>query len=224
MKRIVFCDFDGTITVEETFVAMLKRFTPEVSAQLLPEIYAQRVSLRLGVRQMLESIPSSSYPEIVEFAGSQLIRSGFLSFLDFLDTQKIPFIIVSGGLQAMVEATLKPFADRISAIHAINVDTTGFYLRVNSLYEGGTEMVAKAQIMASYSADETIAIGDSITDWNLALAASLVFARPPLTSYLEEHCKPYISWTDFIDVRDHLAKHIVINTNRIQCFLDSVLT
>ncbi|PSB06236.1 2-hydroxy-3-keto-5-methylthiopentenyl-1-phosphate phosphatase, partial [filamentous cyanobacterium Phorm 46] len=23
-KRIVFCDFDGTITVEETFVAMLK--------------------------------------------------------------------------------------------------------------------------------------------------------------------------------------------------------
>jgi 2-hydroxy-3-keto-5-methylthiopentenyl-1-phosphate phosphatase len=36
MKRIVFCDFDGTITIDETFVAMLKRFAPNVSAQILP--------------------------------------------------------------------------------------------------------------------------------------------------------------------------------------------
>jgi len=213
VKRIVFCDFDGTITVAETFVAMLQQFTPNVSAQLLPEIYAKRVTLRQGVRQMLESIPSSSYSEIVEFTRAQPIRAGFLDFLDFLDAEKIPFIVVSGGLQGMVEAVLAPFADRISAIHAIDVDTTGAYLRVNSRYEGGTEMVAKAQIMTAYDADETIAIGDSITDWNLALAASLVFARPPLTNYLEEHSKPYITWTDFIDVRGRLAKSLMIKAS-----------
>ncbi|GEM_PF-1425412 len=50
--------------------------------------------------------------------------------------------------------------------------------------------------------------GDSITDLNLALAASLVFARPPLTNYLEEQSKSYIAWTDFMDVRDRLAKHL----------------
>lgn len=206
MKQVVFCDFDGTITVEETFVAMLKRFAPEVSAQVLPEIYAQRVTLRQGVRQMLESIPSSSYPEIIEFTRSQPIRAGFLDFLDFLDTKKIPLIIISGGLQGMVEAVVQPFAERIDAIHAMDLDTAGSYLRVNSRYEGGTEMVAKAQIMATYHADETIAIGDSITDWNLALAASLVFARPPLTDYLAEQQKSYIPWNDFIDVRDQLSQ------------------
>ena len=169
MKRIVFCDFDGTITVEETFVAMLKRFTP-----------AKRVTLRQGVRKMLESIPSSCYPEIVEFTRSQPIRAGFLDFLDFLDAEEIPLVVISGGLQGMVESVLEPFADRISAIHAIDVDTASSYLRVNSRYESGTEMVAKAKIMTSYGADETIAIGDSITDWNIALAASLVFALPPL--------------------------------------------
>ena len=31
MKRIVFCDFDGTITVAETFVAMTTRFALEMS-------------------------------------------------------------------------------------------------------------------------------------------------------------------------------------------------
>lgn len=206
MKRIVFCDFDGTITVEETFVAMLKQFTPEVAAQVLPEIYARRVTLRHGVRQMLESIPSSSYPAIIEFTRSQPIRAGFLEFLDFLATEQIPLVVVSGGLQGMVEAVLEPFGARISAIHAIDVETAGSFLHANSRYEGGTEMVAKAQIMATYTADEPIAIGDSITDWSLALAASLVFARPPLTQYLEEHKKFYLAWNDFVDVRDQLAE------------------
>jgi 2-hydroxy-3-keto-5-methylthiopentenyl-1-phosphate phosphatase len=204
MKRIVFCDFDGTITVEETFVAMVKRFAPEVSALMQPEIYAKRVTLRQGIRQILESIPSSSYPEIVEFARAQPIRSGFVEFLDFLETLQIPIIIVSGGLHGMVEAVLEPYLNRIEAIHAIELDTTGAYLQANSRYEDGTEIVAKAQIMATYDADETIAIGDSITDENLALAASLVFARPPLTYYLEEHKKSYIPWNDFIDIRDAL--------------------
>jgi 2-hydroxy-3-keto-5-methylthiopentenyl-1-phosphate phosphatase len=60
--------------------------------------------------------------------------------------------------------------------------------------------------MAKYSADESIAIGDSITDWNMAIAASIVFARPPLTEYLDEQKKPYIQWDDFIDIRDALIK------------------
>lgn len=155
---------------------------------------------------MLESIPSSRYLDIVEFTRSQPIRAGFLDFLDFLDAEQIPLVVVSGGLQGMIEAVLEPFADRISAIYAVNVNTTGSFLRVDSHYESGTEMVAKTRIMAAYDVDESIAIGDSMTDWNLALAASLVFARPPLTQYLEDHKKPYLAWNDFIDVRDQLAK------------------
>jgi 2-hydroxy-3-keto-5-methylthiopentenyl-1-phosphate phosphatase len=205
MKRIVFCDFDGTITIAETFVAMVSRFAPAVSALVLPEIYARRVTLRQGVRQMLESIPSASYSEIIEFTRSQPIRAGFDDFLDFLKTKQIPIVIVSGGLQGMVEAVLEPYMDRIEAIHAIDLDTSGDYLQVKSRYEGGTEMVAKAEIMAQYGADESIAIGDSITDWQMAMAASIVFARPPLTDYLDERQKSYLAWDDFIDIRNAIA-------------------
>jgi 2-hydroxy-3-keto-5-methylthiopentenyl-1-phosphate phosphatase len=204
VKRIVFCDFDGTITVAETFVAMITKFAPGVSVLVLPEIYAKRVTLRQGVRQMLESIPSSSYPDLIEFTRVQPIRSGFVEFLDFLKTEHIPIVIISGGLHGMVESVLEPFMDRIQAIHAIEVDTSGTYLQINSRYESGTEIVAKAEIMPSYQADESIAIGDSITDWNMAMAASVVFARPPLTDYLDEQQKPYIPWHDFIDIRQTL--------------------
>ncbi|WP_295615393.1 HAD-IB family phosphatase [Chamaesiphon sp. GL140_3_metabinner_50] len=215
MKRIVFCDFDGTITVAETFVAMVNRFTPAVAALVLPEIYAKRLTLRQGVRQMLESIPSTSYPNIIEFTRSQPIRAGFGEFLDFLKRQQIPIVIISGGLHGMVASTLAPYADKIAAIHAIDIDSSGTYLQANSRYEGGTEMVAKAQIMAGYSADETIAIGDSITDWNLALAADYVFARLPLTEYLDAQNKPYFTWNDFNDIRDRIAGELINNKNML---------
>ena len=208
MKRIVFCDFDGTITQAETFVAMLKHFTPELSARLLPEIYAKRMTLRDGVRQFMESIPSARYSEIIEFTRSQPIRAGFSEFLDFLAVEQIPFVVISGGLRGMVEVVLRPFQHRVSAIHAMDVDTRDRYLKVYSHYEAGTELVAKAKIMQEYGATETIAIGDSITDLNLARAAQIVFARSPLSKYLDEERKPYIPWNDFFEVRDHLKQYL----------------
>ncbi|MFN6496563.1 MAG: HAD-IB family phosphatase [Nostoc sp. DedQUE01] len=206
MKRIIFCDFDGTITVEETFVAVLKKFAPELSAKLIPEMYAQRLTLREGVREILQSIPSSSYAEILEFTRLQPTRPGFLELLDFLHFQGVPLVVVSGGLRGMVEIVLGGTQQRVRAIHAVDVDTSGTLLKVHSDYEGETELVAKVQVMAEYPADEKIAIGDSVTDFNMGLEASLVFARDRLAEYLKEHRKPYIPWNDFSDIRDYLAK------------------
>jgi len=205
VKQIIFCDFDGTITVEETFVAVMKKFAPELSAKLLPEMYAQRVTLREGVRQILESIPSSRYAEILEFTRPQPMRSGFVELLDFLEFQKVPLVVVSGGLRGMVEIVLGTLAQRVQAIHAVDVDTSGTHLKLLSDYEGGTELVAKVQVMAEYPADKKIAIGDSITDLNMGLQASIVFARDRLAKHLDEQQKPYIPWNDFWEVRDYLA-------------------
>ncbi|MFN6528427.1 HAD-IB family phosphatase [Nostoc sp. ChiSLP03a] len=206
MKRIVFCDFDGTITVDETFVAVLKKFAPVLSAKLLPEMYAKRLTLREGVKEILQSIPSASYPEILEFTKPQLIRPGFIELLDFLEFQGVSLIVISGGLRGMLEVVLDRIVHRIEKIYAVDVDISSAYLKVNSEYEGDTELIAKVQVMDRYPADEKIAIGDSITDLNMGLQASVVFARSPLAEYLDEHQKPYIPWNDFFQIRDYLAK------------------
>ncbi|MCX7595727.1 MAG: HAD-IB family phosphatase [Fischerella sp.] len=205
MKRIIFCDFDGTITVSETFVAVLKHFAPQLSAQLIPQMYARQLTLREGVRRILESIPSSRYREILEFTQKQPIRLGFAELLDFLEAKQVPLVVVSGGLRGMVEVVLGELVQRLHAVHAVDVDISGEYLQVNSEFEGGTELVAKAQVMEKYPADETIAIGDSLTDLNMALATPIVFARDRLAQYLAEHQKPYIPWNNFLEIRDYLA-------------------
>ena len=205
-KRVVFCDFDGTITVEETFVAMLKHFAPELSSELMPEMYARRLSLRSGVRQLLESIPSECYGEIIEFSRQKLMRSGLVELLDFLDAQGVHFVIVSGGLRIMVETVMGDLVDRASAIYAVDVNATGPRLQVNSEFEGGTELVSKVRVMEQYAAQEQVAIGDSITDFNMALQASSVFARDRLAEYLDEQQKPYTKWDNFFDVLENLSK------------------
>ncbi len=206
MRRIVFCDFDGTITAIETFVAMFKEFAPEISSQLLPRMYAREVTLRRGVRQILESIPARRYPEILEFIRSQPTRPGFVELLDFLEVHQVPLVVVSGGLRGMVEVVLGDLVQRVHAIHAIEVDTHSESLHIYSPYEDGTEMVAKVNAIKQYGDIHAIAIGDSLTDLNMALYAPTVFARDRLAEYLLQHQRSYISWNDFFDVRDHLAK------------------
>ncbi|HEY9638476.1 MAG TPA: HAD-IB family phosphatase [Coleofasciculaceae cyanobacterium] len=213
MKRVVFCDFDGTITAEETFVGMLKKLAPELSEQLMPEMYARRLTLREGVRQLLESIPSTRYSEIIDYAKPKPIRPGLVELLDFLDAEGVPLVVVSGGLRGMVETVLSqpstgtpPLLERVAAIYAVDVDTTGEFMGVQSQFEGGTELVSKVKVMAQHPANEQIAIGDSVTDLEIALHAPIVFARDRLIQYLDEHNKPYIPWNDFFDIRQHLSQ------------------
>jgi 2-hydroxy-3-keto-5-methylthiopentenyl-1-phosphate phosphatase len=101
---------------------------------------------------------------------------------------------------------LDKLVQRVDKIYAVDVDISNSYLKVNSQYEGDTELIAKVQIMDKYPAKEKIAIGDSITDLNMALQASVVFARPPLTKYLDEQHKSYVPWNDFLEIRDYLAQ------------------
>lgn len=211
-KRVVFCDFDGTITAVETFAGMLKEFAPDLSVKLLPKIYAKRLTLREGVRQILGTIPSKRYPEIIEYTQDKPIRPGLDELIDFLDQQGVPFVVISGGLRGMVEKVLSrrqganPLIERVASISAADVDTSGDYLRVHSEFEADTELVSKVRVMAKFPAEEQIAIGDSLTDVNMALHVDVVFARDRLIQYMEEENKSYIRWNDFFDVRDSLAQ------------------
>lgn len=200
LRTVVFCDFDGTITSEETFVAMLKYFTPEVSARVMPELYQLRMTLRQGVREMLQSIPSSRYQEIIDFSRTKDIRPGFGELLDYLDSENIPFVVVSGGLRIMVETVLAEWKQRVKDIYAVDVNTDGEYFQVFSPMEGETELVDKVKVMQLYKPVRTIAIGDSVTDLNMGMQADLVFARDRLAKYLTERGKSFIPWENFFDI------------------------
>jgi len=202
---MVFCDFDGTITVEETFVGMLKEFATLDYSEYGRRLGEGRISLRDAVRQLVESIPADRYDAVIDYIRAKPLRRGFAEFVDDLHRRKIPLVIVSGGLQQSVETRLEAFLDRVHAVHAARLQISGEHLTVASAYESEEELVAKTRVMRRYRFEEAIAIGDGITDRNIALAADRVFARGYLRAYLESNGKPFVDWSDFFDVTRALS-------------------
>jgi 2-hydroxy-3-keto-5-methylthiopentenyl-1-phosphate phosphatase len=113
----------------------------------------------------------------------------------------------------MVQAVLEhqQLLDGVTAIYAGKVETRGDFLQPYSAISSDTEFVAKEIVMAQYSAQEKIVIGDSVTDINMSLAADLVFARDRLKQYLDVENKPYVQWHDFWEIRDYLAASWQVN-------------
>lgn len=204
IERAVFCDFDGTITAEETFVGMARRFVPGVFEEVSSRLRSGSIALKDGVRAVVQAIPSARYGEMLDYIRSKPVRAGLAEFLDFLGPRGVPFIVVSSGLRPMVEARLEGLRGRVHAVHAPDLDTGGEFLRLVSAYEGEDELVHKASVVASYGVGEPVAIGDGITDLSLALAASVTFARGHLAKRLSGMGRPFVPWEDFFDVRDHL--------------------
>lgn len=205
-QKIVFCDFDGTITVEETLVAMLSRFVPEKMTEFSLKLMEKKITLRQGVRQVVESVPSAKYPEAVDFIRDKAIRPGFGEFLEFLAGRRIPFVVISGGLMDSVKTRLAPFADLVHAIYAAEIDDSGKYLKVVSKFEEDDELVAKVRVMSLYRYEECAAVGDGATDRKMAINASLAFARNGLAHFLKKNGHEFIQWDDFFDIKNHLEK------------------
>ncbi|SHK15292.1 2-hydroxy-3-keto-5-methylthiopentenyl-1-phosphatephosphatase [Desulfatibacillum alkenivorans DSM 16219] len=204
--NIVFCDFDGTITVQETFSTMLMEMVPDKARQVLEQIYAGKATLAQGVRMLVESLPSSAYGDIIDFCQGKEIRPGFVEFLDFLDKRGVPFILVSGGLHVMAQAILGPLTKRLAGVYSLSLDLDGPNMRVLADFEEGDELMAKAKVMGMYNYKHSIAIGDGVTDLNMGLAAQTVFARASLAKYMDKNNLEYIPYQDFFEIKDHLEQ------------------
>lgn len=205
-QRIVFCDFDGTITVEDTFVKVCRHFAADTVDHFLREIFKGNLSLKDGIRDIVESIPSARYPEMLDFVNGTPLRPGIERFLDFLEEKTIPFVVISGGLLGLVLRQLGEIAPRAEKIYAADVDTSGEYLRVISPFEEGSELVNKKKIMSTYCYTDAAALGDGVTDQGMAMEASIVFARKHLADFLDKCGRTYETWNDFHDVRETLEK------------------
>jgi 2-hydroxy-3-keto-5-methylthiopentenyl-1-phosphate phosphatase len=128
------------------------------------------------------------------------IRPGFVEMLDFLDEERVPFVIISGGLRGMVDARLGDLAKRVHKIFAVDVDASGEFIQLKSDFEGESELVAKVDVMNLFEAGQRIVIGDGVTDLNMARQGSVVFARDSLAFFLNQMKVPYKEWSDFFDV------------------------
>lgn len=205
---IVFADFDGTITMEDTLVGAIRLFAaPEEFQTYNQKLARGEMTLSQVVRYAFDGAPSDRLPRMLEYVRSVPLRPGFAEFLDGMDRRGIPVVVISGGVRQFVEQTLAPFRDRLLGLHAVDLDVSGPQMRLISAYDDGNELLKKTDVMALYEYRHAVGIGDSFTDRNMSLAVDTIFARDILAQYLKKLGVPYLPYEDFYDVIRQFPKN-----------------
>jgi len=184
----------------------METLCPDLTRIVTRQMMARRMSVKEGVRRLVESVPSARYDEIVAYSRTLAIRPGLLELLDFLDARGARFVLVSGGLKIMVTTVLGPLVNRFAGLFALDLDTRGKNLKIQTLMEGETELLAKRRVMERFAYEQSVAIGDGYTDREMALFADVAFARDGLARFLEKMGRSYIPWEDFHTVTSHLER------------------
>ncbi|MEA4987531.1 MAG: HAD-IB family phosphatase [Anaerovorax sp.] len=200
-KKIIFVDFDGTITMEDTLDGAMRLFvSKEEYEEKLNELVHGKITLSEALHMVFDHAPSNRFHEIMEYVETIEIRDGFSEFLDEMNIAGIPVVIISGGLRQLLEAKIGKYKDRFLGVHYVDLDLSGEKMKLVSQYDDGKELLKKTEIMAQYDYESAICIGDSYTDINMAAASDVVFARDILADYLKKEGRYYIPWDNFYDV------------------------
>lgn len=207
-KPVIFCDFDGTITMSDNIVAIMKHFKPEGYEAIMRDTVSQSISLQKGVSAMFALLPSSQKDEIIQFViGQAGIREGFPEFLDYVRDEGIPFYVTSGGMDFFIDPLLEPFGIPSDHIYCNTADFSSDQIKIKwphpcqSPCENDCGM-CKATIMRGFDQDkyERILIGDSLTDFQGAKIADFVYSRSILTEKCAELGVPHVPFTTFFDI------------------------
>jgi len=209
----IFCDFDGTITYNDTWVEMAKEFIKDTEGW--NKLINQFVNLEIGAREcfikeceMLVDYDFESFNKIID---DQKIDPGFHSFVEFCRTNELELTILSEGMDYYIGRILKhenleiPFY----ANAFIPVDNKKFRLEFpNSDSECKRCGCCKRNFLLNMTGDNEISvfIGDGFSDACVAHYADIVFAKKGLASYCWKNNITYFDYVTFHDVSKKLEK------------------
>ncbi|GAB2691978.1 2-hydroxy-3-keto-5-methylthiopentenyl-1-phosphate phosphatase [Paenibacillus thermoaerophilus] len=213
-QPVIFCDFDGTITENDNIVAIVKHFDPPGWSGIVDDILSRRVSIRDGVGRLFALLPTARREEIVRYAiGNARIRAGFAELLNYCRENGIEFYVTSGGIDFFVYPLLAPFGIPEERIYCNGSSFAGETIEITWPHPCDEHCrtdcgMCKTTIMRRFPNDRyrRILIGDSVTDFEGAKLADLVFARSHLAERCREIGMPYVPYETFHEVVDGLRE------------------
>lgn len=213
---IIFCDFDGTITMNDNIMAIMKKFAQPQWEVIKDQILSQEITIQQGVTQLFHLLPTTQKDEVIQFVLAQAeMREGFDDFVTYTKEHHIPLYIVSGGIDFFVQPLLKGLIEE-QHIYCNEANFSGDKIAIEWPHSCDERCsngcgCCKPSIIRKLSDENTykIVVGDSITDLQAAKLADKVIARDFLIEKCEELAIPYEPFTTFHDVIQILEKREV---------------
>lgn len=211
---VIFCDFDGTITLNDNIVELFKHFKPPGAEAIMRELAAGTKTLRQGVGELFALFPSRRKSELEQYVlQTAAIRPGFRDLLDFCRMRDIAFYVTSGGIDFIVHPLLAPFPIERDRIFCNSASFDGPQIRIEWPHPCDADCdndcgMCKTRVIRRFPEERffRLLIGDSLTDFAGARIADHVFAR----SHLLQRCRqleiPHTPYETFYEVIDKLEE------------------
>jgi len=204
MKTLVQCDFDGTITEEDTSFFLLDAFAQGDWRRFLREYKEHKISVGEFNTKAFSMIRADK-PTLVKALEDKIkVRAGFHELVNYCQRRDFRLVIVSNGLDFYIEATLKGLGLNNLEVHAARASFHPEGMEVQyvgpdgkRLEDGFKEAYIQSFLKLGY---RVIYLGNGDSDFAPAKYAHLVFATGELLAYCRENKLNYKSFENFTDV------------------------
>ena len=228
-QLLVACDFDGTLTRQDTLVEILNRFGHSRWAEIQERVVAGEISIREGLQSEMGSVRATS-EELQGLLSSRIqLDPTFPAFLQGMRRKGVPVVVLTGGFDFCVETVLRaaglwpiPFlANRLiykGTVHQGDAPLSG----VSPCGLSPTWLVdfpypsARCEACGHCKGDPirdwvsrgytTVFVGNGVTDRCAAQAAALTFAKDELYPWCKNQGIPAVDFQTFDDVQRELER------------------
>jgi 2-hydroxy-3-keto-5-methylthiopentenyl-1-phosphate phosphatase len=204
MKTLVQCDFDGTVTEEDTSFFLLDAFAQGDWRRLLREYKEHKISVGEFNTKAFAMVKADKPTLLGTLKGKIKVRDGFHELVNYCRRRGFRLVIVSNGLDFYIEATLKDLGLENIEVHAAQASFHPEGMEVQymgpdgkRLEDGFKEAYTKSFLKLGCT---VIYIGNGDSDVAPAKCAHHVFATGELLAYCRENNLNYKPFENFIDV------------------------
>jgi len=215
----VFCDFDGTVCLQDVGEQFFLKFAGEKAKQSIQCLLKGEITMQIWLTELCEAIPSIHQKEFLDFVDQYVIDPHFTEFVRFCKKQEIPLMILSDGLDAYVKRVLSNAGLNLIPFFANHAEFVGQKLTVSFPYTDAECNLCgncKRNHMLNTSADEDVIvyIGDGYSDRCPVRYADLVFAKRQLVKHCQEQNITYFEFNNFDDVQVRMEE--IVQRKRIR--------
>jgi 2-hydroxy-3-keto-5-methylthiopentenyl-1-phosphate phosphatase len=204
MKTLVQCDFDGTVTEEDTSFFLLDAFAQGDWRRLLREYKEHKMSVGEFNTKAFAMVKADKPALLEALKGKVKVRAGFHELVNYCLKKGLRLVIVSNGLDFYIKAVLKELGLENIEVHAAQASFNPEGMKVQyvgpdgkRLDDGFKEAYSKSFLKLGY---RVIYVGNGDSDVAPAKYAHYVFATGELLAYCRESNLNYKPFENFIDV------------------------
>lgn len=207
----IFCDFDGTISIEDATDVILTRFADPQWLLIEEEWKAGHIGSAECMRRQI-SLIRASRAELAEALDGIAIDPGFASFIRFCKSYELPVTVISDGVDYFIRHILAkhhvtdlPVIANQLIIEGIN-GHTAYELASPFSHPACASAAGVCKCRNISSAGMRIYVGDGRSDFCVSDKPDLVFAKGKLAIYCQQQDIPYLPYKNFNDVVHGLKK------------------